>query len=184
MKKILFGAFISVFLISCADKAEENTTPATTTAVADDTKKGGDEVLPMSETDGIKKSLTAFSNGDIDGMTADYADTVFMLWSSMDTLRGKTAIQDYYKARWKLIDSINYSDHILVPLKVNTQQSMYAPTGKWILAWSFAHVKYKNGKKLDLWVHNVYHYNDAGKIGFIGQYLDRQPITAATKGMK
>lgn len=183
MKKILLGVFISVFIISCSDKAEENTTSATSATVADDTKKGGDEILPMSETDAIRKSLTAFSNGDVDGMTADYADTVFMLWSSMDTLRGKTAIQDYYKARWKLIDSINYSDHILVPLKVNTQQSMYAPTGKWILAWSFAHVKYKNGKKLDLWVHNVYHY-DGGKIGFIGQYLDRQPITEATKGMK
>jgi len=184
MKKILFGVFISVFLISCADKAEENTATATTTAATDDTKKGGDELLSMSETDGIKRSLTAFSKGDLDGMTTDYADTCFMLWSSMDSLRGKQAIKDYYTSRWKLIDSINYSDHILVPLKMNVQQSSFAPTGKWILAWSFAHVKYKNGKKLDLWVHNVYHYNSADKIDFVGQYLDRQPIMEATKGMK
>jgi hypothetical protein len=184
MKKILFGVFISVFLISCADKAEENTATATTTAATDDTKKGGDELLSMSETDGIKRSLTAFSKGDLEGMTADYADTCFMLWSSMDSLRGKQAIKDYYTGRWKLIDSINYSDHILVPLKMNVQQSSFAPTGKWILAWSFAHVKYKNGKKLDLWVHNVYHYNSADKIDFVGQYLDRQPIMEATKGMK
>jgi hypothetical protein len=137
----------------------------------------------MSETEGVKRGLTAFSKGDIEGMTADYADTVFQLWSNLDSLRGKTAVQDYYKARWKLIDSINYSDHILVPLNVNVQQSPFAPPGKWILAWSFAHVKYKNGKKLDLWVHNVYHYNSANKIDFVGQYLDRQPIVEATKGM-
>src|SRR4026207_1052967 len=143
MKKILLGVFISVFIISCADKAEENTATATTTAATDDTKKGGDEVLPMSETDAIKKSLTAFSNGDMDGMTADYADTCFMLWSNLDSIRGKQAIKDYYVGRWKLIDSINYSEHILVPLKVNLQQSQYAPTGKWIFAWSLAHVKYK-----------------------------------------
>ena len=182
MKKILLGVFISVFLISCANKAEENATPATTTA-ADDTKKGGDELLPMSETDGIKNSLAAFSRGDLDGMTAGYADTCFMLWSSMDSLRGKNAIKNYYAGRWKMIDSIIYSDHILVPLKMNVQQSMFAPTGKWVLAWSFAHVKYKNGKRLDLWVHNVYHYNSANKIDFVGQYLDRHPIMEATKGM-
>ena len=137
----------------------------------------------MSEADGVKSGLAAFSRGDIDGMTADYADTCFMLWSGMDSLRGKKAIKDYYVGRWKLIDSLNYSDHILVPLKVDMQQSQFAPTGKWILAWSFAHVKYKNGKRLDLWVHNVYHYNDANKIDFVGQYLDRAPIMAATKGM-
>jgi len=183
MKKILLGVFISVFIISCADKAEENTATATTTAATDDTKKGGDEILSMSETDGVRKGLAAFSKGDIDGMTADYADTCFLLWSSMDSIRGKKGIKDYYVARWKLIDSINYSDHILVPLQVNVQQSAFAPTGKWILAWSFAHVKYKNGKKLDLWVHNVYHYNSANQIDFVGQYLDRAPILEATKGM-
>lgn len=182
MKKILFGVFVSIFIISCADKAEENTSSATTTA-ADDTHKGGDEILPMSETEGVKKGLIAFSKGDIDGMTADYADTAFYLWSALDSLRGKKAIQDYYKARWALIDSLNFSEFILVPLKANIQQSMFAPTGKWILAWALAHVKYKNGKKINFWVHNVYHYNSANKIDFVGQYLDRHPILEATKGM-
>ena len=182
MKKILLGVIISVFIIACGDKTDEQTSSATSSASTDQ-KKGGDEILAMSETDAIRNSLNAFSKGDLDGMTADYADTCFVLWSSLDSLRGKQAVKDYYTARWKLIDSINYSDHILVPLQVNVQQSAFAPTGKWILAWSFAHVKYKNGKKLDLWVHNVYHYNSANKIDFVGQYLDRVPIMAATKGM-
>jgi hypothetical protein len=70
-----------------------------------------------------------------------------------------------------------------VPLQVNMQQSMYAPVGKWVLAWTFAHVKYKNGKKLDFWVHNVYHYNSANKIDFVGQYMDRRPIMEAAKSI-
>jgi len=183
MKKFLFGVFVSAILLACSSDKAEDKTGSTDAAVSTDDKKTGDEILAMSETEGVKRGLTAFSKGDIEGMTADYADTVFQLWSSMDSLRGKTAIQDYYKARWKLIDSINYSDHILIPMQLNVQQSSFAPTGKWILSWSFAHVKYKNGKKLDLWVHNVYHYNSANKIDFVGQYLDRAPILAATKGM-
>lgn len=182
MKKFLFGVFISAFLLSCSDEKKDEATASTeaTTTTSPEPKKTGDEILDMSETDGVKKGLTAFSQGDIEGMTADYADTVFQLWSGLDSLRGKKAVQDYYKSRWALIDSLNFSDHILVPLKANVQQSMYAPTGKWILAWSFAHVKYKNGKKIDFWVHNVYHYNDANKIDFVGQYLDRDPIMKAT----
>jgi len=184
MKKIFFGAFVLLFFIACNNKEEENTTSANSTSTATaETKKTADELLSMSETEGVKNSLTAFSKGDLDGMTADYADTCFMLWSSMDSLRGKNAIKSYYAGRWKMIDSITYSDHILVPLKMNVQQSMFAPTGKWVLAWSFAHVKYKNGKRLDLWVHNVYHYNSANKIDFVGQYLDRHPIMEAKKGM-
>jgi hypothetical protein len=182
MKKILFGVFISAILIACNDKTEEKTGSTEATVSADD-KNTGDELLAMSETDGVKKGLIAFSKGDIDGMTADYVDTVFQLWSGLDSLRGKKAVQDYYKARWALIDSLNFSEFILVPLKVNMQQSQFAPTGKWVLAWSFAHVKYKNGKKLDFWVHNVYHYNSANQIDFVGQYLDRHPIMEATKGM-
>ena len=184
MKKFLFGVFISAFLLGCSNEKKEEATASTEPTTAPEPPKAGDEILDMSETEGVKKGLLAFSKGDIEGMTADYADTVFHLWSSLDSLRGKKAVQDYYKSRWALIDSLNFSEHILLPLKANVRQSMSTPIGKWILAWSFAHVKYKNGKKLDFWVHNVYHYNDANKIDIVGQYLDREPITKATKGKK
>ena len=183
MKKVLFGVIISVFFISCADKAEEKTAPAESTLSSTETAKSGDQLLPMSETESVKKGLIAFSKGDIDGMTADYADTARQLWSNLDSLVGKKAIQDYYKSRWAIIDSLNFSDFVIVPLKMEEQQTPIVQTGKWVLAWSFAHVKYKNGKKLDFWVHNVYHYNSDDKIDFVGQYLDRHPIMEATKGL-
>lgn len=182
MKKILLGVFFSAWMLSCNNqKKEETSTPSPTTA--SEPAKNADELLAMSETDGVKKSLEAFSKGDINAMTADYDDNVRQTWSSGDSLIGKKAVQDYYTGRWKILKSLNFSEFILLPVKVNKQQSQFAPTGKWVLAWSLAHVEYKNNKKLDFWVHNVYHYNDAGKIDFVGQYLDRHPIMEATKDL-
>jgi hypothetical protein len=181
MNKLIFGVLISFLFLACQDKAEEKPSTTEATLSSNESQKGGDQFLPMSDADGVKRSLQAFSQGDIDAMSAEYADTVFQLWSGLDSLRGKKAIQDYYKGRWALIDSLNFSDFVFVPLQMNAQQTPYAPTGKWILAWVFAHVKYKNGKKLDFWFHNVYHYNADSKIDFIGQYIDRQPLIEASK---
>jgi hypothetical protein len=181
MKKIFFGVFISAFIIGCSNEKTEENSSATAATTSSETKKGGDELLAMSEGDWARAGLMAFSKGDIEGMTANYEDTVFHLWSGGDSLRGKKAVQDYYKGRWALIDSLNFSDHIILPVNMAVQQSALAPTGKWTLTWSFAHVKYKNGKKLDFWVHNVYHHTSSGKIDFVGQYLDRHPIMEATK---
>lgn len=182
MKKFILGILISTLLFSCKENKEETAAASSPTTLASE-QKDGDQVLAMSEADGVRRAMQAFTQGDIDGMAAEYADTVKYLWSGLDSLRGKTAVQDYYKGRWALIDSLNYSDIILVPLKTTMQQSKYAPTGKWILAWAFAHVKYKNGKKLDFWFHNVYHYNTDNKIDFVGQYIDRHPLIEATKGL-
>jgi hypothetical protein len=106
-------------------------------------------------------------------------------WSNLDSVMGKEAVIDYWNGRLKLIDSLSFSDVILLPIRVNESQSpKYARLGKWVFAWNFSHVKYKNGKWLHFWVHTDYHYNDAGKVDVVMQYIDRQPIMMATKGMK
>lgn len=181
MKKVIFGVFISALLIACNEKTEEKTGSIEAPVSSNDKKSGVDEMLPLSEADGVKNGFIAFSKGDIDGMTAEYADTARQLWSNLDSLVGKKAIQDYYRSRWTLIDSLTFSEFVLVPMKANVQQSQYAPVGKWVLAWALAHVKYKNGKKIDFWLHNDYHYNDAGKVDFVVQYIDMHPIREATK---
>ena len=58
------------------------------------------------------------------------------------------------------------------------------PPGNGYLYWAMLNVKYKNGKKINFWMHNVNHFNDAGKVDFVGQYLDSHQIIEATKGMK
>ncbi len=182
MKKILLGVFISASMIACNDEKTEGksaTTDAAATATVD--SKTTDELLAVSEGDGVKSAMDAFANKDVDGMTAGYDDNIRYLWSGGDSLVGKQAVKDYYNGRWKLIDSLSFSDHVVLPIKVNNVQTPYQAPGKWVLHWAFAHVKYKNGKKLDFWVHNDYHFNDAGKIDVAIQYIDMHPIKEANK---
>ncbi|HLF45517.1 MAG TPA: nuclear transport factor 2 family protein [Chitinophagaceae bacterium] len=181
MKKLLLGVFLSAFLFACNDEKAEST--GTTDAATTTETKTGDELLALSDGDGVKSAMAAFSKGDVDGMTSNYDDNVRYLWSGGDSLIGKKAVQDYYNGRWKLIDSLDISDHIVLPVKVNVQQSPYHTLGKWVLHWGFVHVKYKNGKKLNFWIHNDYHYNDAGKVDIVIQYIDRHPLMEATKDL-
>jgi len=181
MKKILFGVFLSALIISCNNEKTE--APASTDAKATTPATAGDEILPMSEADGAKAAMAAFANKDVDAMSASYDDNIKYYWSGGDSLIGKQAVKDYYVGRTKIIDSISYSDQIALPIKVNVSQSVYHRTGKWVLLWSFVHVKYTNGKKLNFWTHNDYHYNDAGKVDIAIQYIDRAPLMEATKGL-
>jgi len=185
MKKVLLGVFISAFLIACNNEKKDDK-PATDTGTAPvSEKKAASELLPLSEGDGVKAAMAAFSKGDIETMTTNYDDNIRFLWSSGDSLIGKQAVKDYYTGRWKLIDSLDFSEQIVLPVKVNEMQTATNPTpGKWVLHWAFAHVKYKNGKKIHFWIHNDYHYNDAGKVDVAIQYIDRAPILEATKGLK
>ena len=185
MKKVLKLFVVCLFFMACNSETKEAaaTEPAAAEpAVAETAKKPAPaEILDMSLAAPVKKSLEAFTTGDIDAMTAEYSDNVRYGWSSGDSLIGRQAVKDYYTKRRALIDSISYSDYIFLPVQVNEAQSAYAPTGKWMLYWTFAHVKYKNGKRLNFWLHQVNHYNDAGKIDRATQYIDRGPIMAASK---
>lgn len=186
MKRMFILAAICLLAFACnSDKKDEAKTEGTSTSNMSSTdKKPATEILDLSNADPIKKALAAFSKGDIEGMTADYDDNIRYTWSGGDSAIGKKAIQDYYKGRWDLIKSISFSNEIALPLQVNeSQQPKYAPTGKWVLYWVMTDVTYKNGKNLKFWQHSVNHFNDAGKIDFIGQYLDRHPIVEATKDM-
>jgi hypothetical protein len=183
MKKFLFGVFISMFFISCTEKAEEKPT-IEATASSTETKKAATEVLDLSEADGIKAGFAALASRDVNAMVASYDDNVAYRWSGGDSAIGKKAVTDYWNARLSLIDSLSFSEVILLPIKINESQSpQYAVVGKWVLAWNLTHVKYKNGKWLHFWVHTDYHYNDAGKVDAVVQYIDRHPIMEATKGM-
>ena len=184
MKKFLLGVIISTIFISCAEKAEEKPT-SEISAPAAETKKPATEVLDPSEADAVKAGLTAFTKGDIDGMTASFDDNVRYFFSGGDSLIGKQKVKDYFSGRWKLIDSVTYSETILLPVRINESQSpQYATPGKWVFSWNFTHVKYKNGKWIHFWIHTDYHYDDAGKVNTVVQFIDRQPIIEATKGMK
>lgn len=186
MRKIFLGVIISTFLFSCNTEQKDETakTDETTAGVTASDKKPASVLLELSEAESIKKSFEAFAKGDVDGMVADFDDNIRYTWSGGDSLIGKKAVQDYYKGRWNVLESLSITEPIVLPIQVNESQSKYSSTGKWVLYWALVNAKYKNGKNISFWMHNVNHYNDAGKVDFVGQYLDRHPIMEATKGMK
>lgn len=186
MKRIFILAAGCMLVFACNNekKDDKKADDGVKTTMSSGDKKPASELLDLSMADPIKKSFAAFAKNDIDGMTADYADNIRYTWSGGDSAIGKQAVKDYYTGRWKLIQSINFSSEIVLPLQINeSQQPQAAPPGKWVLYWTAADVTYKNGKNVKFWMHNVNHFNDAGKVDFIGQYIDRYPIMEATKDM-
>lgn len=185
MKKIFILAASCMILVSCGDKKKDDkTTGDNKTTISDGDKKPAAELLEVSTGDAIKKSFDAFAKGDVDGMVADFDDNIRYTWSGGDSLIGKQAVKDYYSGRVKLIQSISFSNHIVLPIQINeSQQPAVAPPGKWVLYWQMSDATYKNGKNIKFWSHSVNHYNEAGKIDFVGVYLDRHPIMEATKDL-
>jgi len=128
-----------------------------------------------------KKGLDELSRGDIDGWMTSFADNAVYLWNSGDSLVGKQAITDYWKKRRAdVIDSVTYSNHIFLPIKVNRPQSVEAP-GIWLLSWYRIDAKYKTGKRMTQWAHADMHFDAADKIDRVILYLDRAPINEASK---
>ena len=105
------------------------------------------------------------------------------VWSGGDSLVGKQAVKDYYLGRWKLLESVSFSNDIFLPVQVNVSPNGAAPAGKWMLHWVQVDAKYKNGKAITFWLHNASHYGENGKVDYVAQYIDRLPLMEATKGM-
>lgn len=187
MKKIFLIAAASIALFACnSNKKEEAKTGGTdTTGTKMENKMPAQaEFADAKYTDWGKKMLKQFESGDIDGWLSNYADNARYVWSSGDSLVGKKAISDYWMNRRKnVIDSIQFTNDIWLAIKVNTSQKGPDLPGVWVMTWYQVNVKYKNGKKLGFWVHNLNHYDNNDKVDETASYIDRAPINKAL-GMK
>jgi hypothetical protein len=182
MKKLLFFAAGCYLLTSCNNKPSE---PATTEA-KDTMTAAKATTMPQSEfadarySEMGKKQLAMFASGDINSWLDAFADSAIYYWSAGDSLAGKSAITKYWTdRRTKVIDSVRFSSDIWLPLKVNKPQQGPDLPGIWLLGWYKVNVKYKNGKRLEFWIHTDQHYNSNDKIDVLVQYIDRAPINKA-----
>lgn len=184
MKKLFIVVSVALFFVACNNESKTGDTAAVNTdSSASKKMPAGVEMLGDELNAGEKASWDAFSRGDIEAFTANFDENARMSFSGGDSLVGKKAIIDYHKGRWKIIDSLKFSESIWLPIKGNEKPNNVTPAGKWMLSWHQVDVKYKNGKKLTFWAHNANHYNDAGKVDLLVQYIDRHPIREATKGL-
>jgi hypothetical protein len=184
MKKVFLFAAGCLLMISCNNKASDQAASKDSSAtMATEAKTPpAAEFADQKYTDMGKKGEAQMESGDIDGWVSQYSDSVRYYWSGGDSLIGKAALAKYWKdRRSNVIDSIKFSNEIWLPIKVNAPQSPAQRPGTWLLAWAQVNVKYKTGKKLMLWHHIAYHFDNNDKVDQAIQFIDRAPIIAATK---
>ena len=184
MKNQLTWAFALFVLILIACK------PAGPERNGDDTM-GGDTTVttatPPAEfadpkyVDIVKRNMAAFESGDVAGWMATYADNAVYAWNYGDSLVGKTAITDYWmKRRAETIDTLDFTNEIYLPIKVNVPQSI-EQSGVWVLAWYQVTTKYTNGKSMTQWVHGDTHFDANDMVDRHILYIDRHLINEALK---
>ncbi len=166
MRKKFLSVFSAILLLACTAQAQ--TAPA--------------EFADAKYMDMGKQMMKNFETGNIDEYGQMFADNAVYLWSAGDSLAGKQAIIDYWKDRRKnVIETIQFSNDIWLPIKINQPQQGPDMPGIWLLSWHQVNATYKNGKSLQFWVHTDYHFNSNNKVDRVVQYMDRAPINAAAK---
>lgn len=130
-----------------------------------------------------KEGIMALAAADVDGFARNIADNAVYMWNSGDSIAGKAAIVDYWKDRYaNVIEKMEVSNVIVLSLKVN--ESKQVDPGEYVLMWASVTASYKGGKSMTQWVHNIYHFDNAGMIDRVTQFLDRVPIMAAMPAKK
>lgn len=178
MKKAFFGFLLSGMILACNNsKTETDKTKVKSSETTQPTEFADARYMDLG-----KKHMQAFEAGDISAWSELFSDDAVYSWSSGDSMVGKKAIFDYWANRRKnVIDSIQFSNDIWLPIKVNQPQKGPDMPGVWLLNWYQVNVRYKTGKKLQFWVHTDYHFNASDKVDRAIEYIDRAPIQAATK---
>lgn len=184
MRKIFLPLALLAGLFACKDQQKPTDAPSDpmvkNTSATSDEKAKPVEFADTKYMDMGKGMMKQFTEGNYDAWGESLADNVVYSYSSGDSLSGKKAVLDYWKdRRMKLIDNLQMSNDIWLPIKVNVSQRGPDMPGVWLMNWSQVSVKYKNGKALQFWTHQDQHYNAQDKVDRIVMYMDRAPINAA-----
>jgi len=144
------------------------------------------EVPPIELVDpkyvGFSKGiLTALCEGDIDKFIAPYTENATYRWNYGDSLVGRQAIIDYWKARRsEVIDTITFKNESWLAIRANKPPSHLKP-GVYVLSWADFTITYTNGSTIDMNIHTVFGYDNNDKVAITVQYLDRSLIEKALK---
>lgn len=180
MGKLFMAILVPALLVACKNKNEASTSkePMVKSTTAEKVK--GYEFADEKYMQWGKQRMQEFERGDIGAWASQFADNAVFLWSSGDSLAGRKAIIDYWTDRRnKVIQSLQFTNDIWLPVRVIQPQKGPDLPGTWLLSWYQVNAKYKNGKSLSFWVHIDMHYNDRDQVDRTIQYIDRAPINAA-----
>lgn len=119
--------------------------------------------------DATKTMWTAFQNGDAEGFTSYFADSVYRF------INGKM----FFIPKDRFAGNVKWWANNMENLKIEDAKPAYPDAieyktgGTWVQDWlRVTAVHPKTGINIDLHMHNLYSFNDAGKINSIHQYFD------------
>lgn len=185
MKQVFVWGSFAVLLCACSGNQEAKepieVSPQNTATTAAPDYNGAAAFAETKYADIGRTATEALASGDLEGWMKVYADNAVYSWNNGDSIAGKPAITAYWKKRrTEIIDSIRFSDHIFLPIRVNRPQSIEEP-GVWLLSWYRVDVKYKSGNRMTQWIHTDMHFNANDQVDRVIQYLDRSVISKAEK---
>jgi hypothetical protein len=174
MRKNLTGMLCFLLALSCGEKKTE---PTSNSAVKEEPAQA---VFADAKFTALgEKGINSLSSGDLTDWNNGFAENAVYYWNNGDSIKGKTAINEYWtKRRKEVIDTMTFSNRIWLPITVNKPQANER-TGNYLLCWYRVDATYKTGKKMGQFIHTVLHFDANDKIDFVSQYLDRVPINAA-----
>lgn len=183
MKKVIIMMLPCIVMLSC-NSGEEAKTLSSGSDSGDSSK--AEQQAEFADPKFVelgKASFAKFAAEDVDGWAASLSDNIVYLWSGGDSLVGKKAVVDYWKARFaNVVDSVSVANDIWLPIKVNKPQQGPDMVGNWLLSWHQVTAKYKSGKSITFWVHTDYHFDSNDKVDRYITYMDMAKIQAAASG--
>jgi hypothetical protein len=158
MKKTFLIASAMIFLIACGTKQSET---ATTETVAV-TPGNGTVTTSGADVETMKKSFTAFANGNWDELASYFADSAVSyhnVWAADSNIKGvpiKDVIEGFKKERATMEGNLQLNTPI-------TEVVTMADGSKFGHIWIEMTGKYKNGKEIKTVVFNSFGINKDGK---------------------
>jgi hypothetical protein len=139
------------------------------------------ELVDPKYIDLSKGVLTALCQGDIDRFITPYSENATYRWNYGDSLVGRQAIINYWKARRSsVIDTITFKNESWLAIRANNPPKHLKP-GVYVLSWADFTITYTNGSTIDMNIHTVFGYDSNDKVAVTIQYLDRSLIENALK---
>lgn len=176
MKQCLVYSFF-ILLASCTNP--ETAEPAMVKAAATNATRDiemGDQRLAHA----VKQMNEDFQKGNMEAWLRRYTEDAVFVFSCGDSLVGREAIAQYWKERrHRLMDTIEMSSEVLLPVSINTPTANQYKKGNWLLNWYQVHVRFQNKEELSFLVHVDHHFDSAGLIDRSIQYMDFVPIRNA-----
>ncbi len=179
MKNLVFLIIASLFIVACGQTQEE-APPAQEVVSVEPAPVLGVLVTEEKYVPELRNAMEAMGQGDIGAFTSVMSDDVVYMFNHLDSLVGKQAVNDWWQDRFDNdLQSVSFSQNIWLSLDVEEPRYPTVQPGDYVMLWTLVTGTYSTGKTMTQFIHIVYHFNDAGKVDRVTQFVDRVPIMEA-----